>query len=326
MQAAGPGCGPMQQRLQPSSLKMRPRRQYDRQVSVPRGSNWVAPQPIPCAWPQQQPPQQSQQSPWPASARRAAPPLRGSMFELDELQYEGSFDLSQQALKTQLLQKMRMQPSQALLEPMRGGIGSCNAGMWILRDSSQCLVLKLVPCRLLGPNHCSESDKFAKLARENPRIVQDPSLSFPSKLFHCVSNGTKTHDLVVMSQCPGKVISEFIMQKLHSKQVQDLMRVLEQFGAFLADFHARYNGMQHGDLTPANIFYDQLTGRFTLVDVADLAPRNPVIQSDTERFASSLKLLSHFFGPELFMQGKAQFEAGYTAVSRRAGCMPMRTA
>jgi len=229
---------------------------------------------------------------------------------------EGAFfDPCQQPLKAQLLQKMRMQPN-TLVEPMRGGIGSCNAGMWILRDSAQCYVLKLVRTNtaFVGPVQPAESEKFAKLCRENPGIVTDPSLSFPCKIFHCLSkSGVKTHDLVVMRQVVGARVSEVIMQKLHSKQTQELMRILEQFGVFLADFHTRYNGMQHGDLTPANIFYHERSGRFTLVDVADLAPRNPVIQSDTDRFTSSLKLLSHFFGPDLFMQGKAQFEAGYNS-------------
>lgn len=232
------------------------------------------------------------------------------------------FDPCQPALKAQLLQKMYMQPN-AHVEPMRAGIGSCNSGMWIMRDGAQCFVLKLV--RTVSPGmsqlQASEADKFAKLCRENPGISQDPSLSFPSKIFHCISKGgVKNNDLIVMRQVSGVRMSEFIMQRLHGKNVQDLMRILERFGSFLADFHARYNGFQHGDLTPANVFYDERSGRFALVDVADLAPRNPVIQSDIERFISSLKLLSTFYGQELLMQGKAHFEAGYNA---RRSCMPM---
>lgn len=243
----------------------------------------------------------------------------------DELHTDGAFfDPCQQPLKGQLLQKMRMQPN-ALLEPMKAGIGSCNAGMWMIRDGAQGFVLKLVRSSPagLGILQSSEADKFAKLCRESPGIVTDASLSFPVKIFHCLSGGIKSHDLIVMRQVPGIRMSEFIMQTLHGKQVPDLMRVLERFGAFLADFHTRYNSMQHGDLTPANVFYDRGSGRFALVDVADLAPRNPVIQSDTERFTSSLKLLSHFYGPDLFMQGKAQFEAGYNA---NAGRGRIRTA
>jgi Ser/Thr protein kinase RdoA (MazF antagonist) len=215
-------------------------------------------------------------------------------------------------LKGQILHKMRMQPT-ASIERMSGSIGGCNAGMWILRDGQRAFVLKLVrtgPC--IGPRQQPEADKFAKLCRENPGIVADPSLSFPCKIFRCLQQGgARAHDLVVMCQAPGTRMSEIIMQKLHSHQVQDLMRILEQFGVFLAAFHMRYNNMQHGDLTPANVFYDPRSGRFTLVDVADLAPRNPVIQADTERFMKSLKLLSGFYGPELFRQGTSQFEAGY---------------
>jgi len=297
-----------------------------RQVALPYSSSSQAKAPLPfSSSPQHSPWSSPQQSPWASPKSSGCGTPRGNTLEIDDLYLEGNFfDPCQLPLKSQLLQKMRMQPN-ALVEPMRGGIGSCNAGMWILRDSSNCYVLKLVRTNsgLMGPPQPTESDKFAKLCRENPGIVKDPSLSFPCKIFHCLGQGGgKTHDLVVMRQVTGVRGSEFIMQKLHTKQVQDLMRILEQFGAFLADFHARYNGMQHGDLTPANVFFDQARGRFTLVDVADLAPRNPVIQSDTERFTGSLKLLSHFYGPDLFMQGKAQFEAGY---ARRTG-MPLRTA
>jgi hypothetical protein len=204
---------------------------------------------------------------------------------------------------------------------MRGGIGGCNAGMWVLRDGAQSFVLKLVRANaaFMGAQP-TESDKLVKLSRENPGIGGDPNLSFPCKIFHCLGQGgMKTYDLIVMRQVSGTRMSEVIMQKLHTQQVQDLMRILEQFGAFLADFHMRYNFMQHGDLTPANVFHDPRSGRFTLVDVADLAPRNPVIQADTDRFMSSLKLLSHFFGPDLHRQGTASFEAGYNA---RRSCMP----
>lgn len=255
--------------------------------------------------------------PWPSQTPRA------NVLGFDDLYFDGAFfDPCQLPLKAQLLQKMQMQPN-ALVEPMRAGIGSCNAGMWIMRDGVQCFVLKLVRSTSPGMNQlqASEADKFAKLCREHPGIGQDPSLSFPSKIFHCNGQGGVKNDLIVMRQVSGVRMSEFIMQRLHGKNVQDLMRILERFGSFLADFHARYNGMQHGDLTPANVFYDERSGRFALVDVADLAPRNPVIQSDIERFISSLKLLSTFYGPELFMQGKAQFEAGYSA-RRSSMAMP----
>jgi len=265
----------------------------------------------------------SQQSSWPSQqspSMAAVTPRNGSGgLEIDDLFLGDStlFDpCNNQALKAQLLQKMHMRPN-AVLGPMRGGIGGCNAGMWILRDISGSFVLKLVRICPMGPPQATESEKFAKLCRENPGIVKDPSLAFPCKILRCLGKGgNHMHDLVAMRQVQGVRMSEFIMTCLHTKKVQDLMRTLEQFGVFLADFHGRYNSMQHGDLTPANIFFDTTntqSSRFTLVDVADLAPRNPVIQSDTERFISSLKLLSTFYGAELFNQGKAQFEAGYNA-------------
>lgn len=254
--------------------------------------------------------------------------IGGVSFDIDELHLDGTFfDPTQQPLKGQLLQKMRAQPT-AVVEPMRAGmgIGSQNSGIWIIRDAAQNYVLKLVrdkPSFMGAAGQMAEAEKFARLCREHPGITKDPSLAFPIKIFRCLGKGgSKTHDLVVMRQVSGVRVSEVVMQKLHTKQVQDLMRILEQFGSFLADFHTRYGGMQHGDLTPANVFFDQQTGRFTLVDVADLAPRNPVIQSDVERFSSSLKLLANFYGPDLFNEGKARFEAGYSA--RRGGMQTRR--
>jgi len=237
------------------------------------------------------------------------------------------FNPCTQPLQTQLFQKLRVQPN-AHIEPIKGRVGGCNAGMWILQDGPQRFMLKLVRILpgFMGPSRAPESEKFAKLFRDHPEMLRDPTLSFPCKIFHCLGKGgSKTHDLVVMRWVGGLRFSDFIMRKLHAEEDQDLMRVLEQFGVFLADFHKRYNGLQHGDLTPANVFFDEQAHRFTLVDVADIAPRNPVIQSDIERFISGLKLLSIVFGEDLWNQGKVRFEAGYNA--RRPGvrvrCTPV---
>jgi len=243
-----------------------------------------------------------------------------SSLEFDDLHLENMFfDPCREPLKSQLLQKMGVHQD-ADVEPIRGPIGGCNSGMWVLKNGNQWFMLKLL--RILpawmGPSRDSESEKYAKLSREHPEMVQDASLSFPCKIFHCLGKGgSKTHDLVVMRWVGGLRFSEIVMRKLHSGQAQDLMGTLQQFGKFLADFHGRYNGLQHGDLTPANVFFDEQTHKFALVDVADIAPRNPVILSDADRFISSLKLLSNFYGDDLWAQGKLRLEAGYK--SRRSG-------
>lgn len=245
-------------------------------------------------------------------------------LEFDELHLEYMFfNPCVEPLKTQLLQKMGL--PHAEVDAIRGRIGGCNAGMWVLKDiaSSQSFMMKLVRVlpAWIGPSRSPESEKYATLSREHPEMINDLSLSFPCKVFHCLGKGgSKTHDLVVMRWVPGVRFSEFIMQKLYGGQVEDLMRALHWFGNFLADFHERYNGLQHGDLTPANVFVDEETNRFTLVDVADIAPRNPVIQSDVDRFVSGLDLLSNFYGKDLWAQGKARFEAGYKA--RQGGMQP----
>jgi len=186
----------------------------------------------------------------------------------------------------------------------------------------------------MGPARPPESEKFAKLYFDHPEMAKDLSLSFPCKIFKCHGKGgSMSHDLVVMHKVPGVRFSDFILHKLKKGTgavlgEKDLMKVLEKFGSFLADFHDRYDGLQHGDLTPANVFYDESSGRFTLVDVSDIAPRNPVIQSDEDRFISGLRLLSTFYGPDLWTLGNTRFLAGYqsrrtklkTVQSILAGC------
>jgi len=262
---------------------------------------------------------------------RTQPPLTSRVvvnsLEFDDLNLDYKFfNPCVEPLKTQLLQKLISQlhiSQDAHVEPIRAKMGAGNAGMWALHDGSQQFMLKLVRIMpaFMGPSRSPESEKFAKLYAEHPEMVRDTSLAFPCKIFHCLGkSGTSSHDLIVMPWAPGIRFSDFIMHKLHDKLVQDLMRVLEIFGSFLADFHQRYNGLQHGDLTPANIFYDEQGCRFTLADVSDIAPRNPVIQSDTDRFVSGLKLLSNFYGEDLWTQGKLRFETGYNA--RRSGSRP----
>jgi len=227
---------------------------------------------------------------------------------MDELHLGGErFDPTRDPLKAQLLSKLHM-PRTTLVEPMRGG--GCNAGMWILRGIDQVFVLKLTKSdHMFG--RPSEAEKFINLSRSNPSIVEDSSVAFPCKIFQCLrQDGSKSHDLIVMRKVPGMQVSEIIRQILHSSP-QELMGMLERFGNFLDAFHKRHNGLQHGDLTPANIYFDQASNSFTLIDVADLGPQNPVVKSDVQRFLSGLKGLSILFGQDIFSEGKARFEAGY---------------
>lgn len=254
------------------------------------------------------------------SAREAS--RSGGPIQFDDLHLDYMFfNPLVEPLRSQLLQKLGVHPNSEV-QAIKGRSGSSNAGMWVLKDynGSQDLMMKLV--RVLpgwiGPSREPESEKFARLSRDHPEMATDICLSIPFKVFHCLGKGgSKSHDLIVMHFVPGVPFSEFIMQKLHGGHVEDLMRALHWFGSFLADFHERYHGLQHGDLTPANVFVDEKSNRFTMVDVADIAPRNPVIQSDVDRFVSGLDLLSNFHGENLMIQGSERFKAGYAA--RRSG-------
>jgi len=250
----------------------------------------------------------------PGSPRFANVSGTSRSLELDEVQLTGVFcDPAREPLRSQLLQRMSMPPN-ASVEPMRGG--GCNAGMWLVCERSQAFVLKLVKSGFEFLGQASESAKFLNLSLNNPGIDDDLSLAFPCNIVQCIGQaGSKSYELLVMRQVPGLQFSDFIRQKLQGYP-EELMTVLERFGIFLADFHVRYKGMQHGDLTPANVFFDPSSGRFTLIDVADLAPHNPVIQSDKERFVSGLRGLSMLFGKALLEEGKARFELGYDSRGR----------
>jgi len=88
----------------------------------------------------------------------------------------------------------------------------------------------------------------------------------------------------------------------------EVMPILFQLGTFLAQFHKRYGGCQHGDFHASNIFYDTATRSFTLIDIADMG-NSSVQKSDTEYFIETLNKMSvmrAFLG-----EGVRSFEDGY---------------
>jgi len=111
-----------------------------------------------------------------------------------------------------------------------------------------------------------------------------------------------------MRHAAGQSLSAIIGLKWYANQGSEVMRIFEQLGGFLADFHLRYGHKQHGDFQPSNIWYDDTTGSFTLLDVSDIGPQ---IQSDVEHFSDSIRMFSQAYGPQFETEGLQHFMTGY---------------
>jgi len=235
-------------------------------------------------------------------------------FSVEELTYAGPhLDPTSPALKSELLSKMNIDPN-SVIELLRQE-GGQNQGLWALHSPSETLILKLVSGQRQHPCLPTEAEQYIKIARERPSIMLDRALTFPLKIFKCYRQGSDArHDLVVMRKAPGDLFSDVIGRKWRAGQVVELMSAFEALGRFLAGVHSRHDGMQHGDCTPSNMFYDEATGTFTLVDVSDFGPQSwKSRESDVERLLRGIELMSVGLGAQLYSEGRRRFESGYHA-------------
>lgn len=214
-------------------------------------------------------------------------------------------------IKLQLASKLGLAQN-AKVEALKSNGGGLNHGIWTFCDISQVLMLKLVPSQRHHPMVPTECEGFLRLAREYPSLLHDQDLAFPLRIFRCQGpSGQKTHDLIVMRKAAGEIFSDIINRRCRNQQVSELMQDFEALGGFLANIHNKY-GLQHGDFQPSNIFFDEASRHFTMIDVADLAPQSTMVQeSDVEHFCAGLRLLAKCFGDRLHSEGSWHFKAGY---------------
>lgn len=177
-----------------------------------------------------------------------------------------------------------------------------------MHAGSQELILKLVDANL------REGDHLFHLARSHPSIPFDPNLSFPSHILRCVEpDGAHRYDLIVMEKAAGAALAEVISFKWYAKESAHVMRIIEELGSCLKEFHMRYGNSQHGDFHASNIFYDEATDQFTFIDVADIgSPKRSKTYTDKEHFIQSLRGMSHTFGATFFADASQAFQAGYS--------------
>jgi tRNA A-37 threonylcarbamoyl transferase component Bud32 len=202
---------------------------------------------------------------------------------------------------------------QASIQIMQGIAGGQNQGMWVLEDRQRTWILKLVGGKRKHPAIPTEGDQFAKIVKEHPSIRSDSGLAFPIKVIRCrEAFGGGHNDLIAMMRAPGQSLDEAISEKWHAGKKKELMQMFHSLGRFLAGIHKRYN-MQHGDFQPSNIFYDEDTGSFTLIDVGGMERAEGLQDSDVQHFSEALQNFARGLNAhELFANASCSFRAGYT--------------
>lgn len=249
---------------------------------------------------------------FPKVVRQVSPPPAASANTLvsvaapsgsDDLHICSRFDPTLEPLRSQLIGKLGL-ASNASLTVLSGGFQ--NDGIWLLRDGSKGLILKLAKSQQMTLS--SEAQKIRDLCRKFPSMKDDPSLAFPSHIFRCLQKGSHVYDLIVMPQASGQSIAE-IMAKKSRTQPAELMRIMSEVGRCISGFHSRYPGHQHNDFHASNVLFDETSGRITLIDLCDIAPKLALAISDTDYFANSLERMS--YPRQLCMECKRNLEMGY---------------
>jgi serine/threonine protein kinase len=234
-------------------------------------------------------------------------------LKVEELRVGTSTDPAQDpALKALILAKMGLAQN-STIQLLAGNCGGLNEGVWIVRDgaSQSKFILKLVKSRRnYGP---SDAERLIRISKQYPAIMSDPTIASALLILSCVGpTGDHSHDFIVMRKVPGEPVGDIIALQWNAGHVSEVMQMLRQVGAFLAQFHKRYNNSQHNDFQPSNVFYDAPSGRFTLIDIADLGDNSCNSgKGDLVHFAHSLKLLSGAYGERFYSEGKRSLEEGY---------------
>jgi hypothetical protein len=246
----------------------------------------------------------------PATADLAAP---SKAFKIEALEMTGStFDPTIAATRSHILSAVGLSACASIVEtpdPKRK-----SEGMWLLSDTSQHLVLKLVSSNRKHPSVPTEAEKCVALAHKHPAIATDQSLSFPLMIFKCsAAGGVELYDLFVTRETLGTRLSDVLAHHYRSNpdRLDTLVEIFRKFGVYLAGFHATYQ-MQHGHCHPSNVFYDESSNLFTITDVSKMEA-NPYSSDDDDvtYFYRALKTLEQYYGAELVKRCGLSVAAGY---------------
>lgn len=233
-----------------------------------------------------------------------------------------AFDPCEPGMKLQLVERLGFSET-AVVEKLGGDQGAFNLGVWAMyHTNSLGVILKLVPHQARA-FRASDAEKYIKLQAQRPLIPTELSLAFPLKVLQLKGpTGTISHDLIVMRRAPGFQLTYHLCHKFHGGAVPALLDIFEEFGTFLCTIHRVYKGMQHGDCQPSNVFYDESSGFFTLIDVADMG-FGPYFadggEDDVEHFITGLKSLTQWYSETVIDDCEKQFRKGYLEEKRKNG-------
>lgn len=242
------------------------------------------------------------------STRTIAAPLVESLEHL-ELEFTGDFKPELEPLRSTLLPQIGC-TQHAEVQEMKGFAGGLNLGVWYVSDPmyEQEFVLKLVRGHRIASGVPTEVENLRRLAVQHPEMLNDEVLSFPFKVFDCISPELKL-DLIVMRKVPGQRLAEIIATKCAFCQMDKLMPIFRRIGQVLAQFHTRYHNLQHGDFQPSNIFVDEGTDDVIFIDVGGIGV--PTVDDDRQHFFKAMRILADNYGPQFEREGRAYFDEGY---------------
>lgn len=197
----------------------------------------------------------------------------------------------------------------ARLQKLSGKQGKCNFGIWEMENTNgRNDIVKVVGHGAI--EGVTEAQNTLKNAARFPGLLNDKDLCYPYKICH-VNGNQATFDVFVMRKAMGKRLAE----ALHGAVQQNpeiAYQIVENFGVFLRTYEKRYNKLEHGDLQPPNIFYDEATQGFSLCDVGWLGIQNQY--SDAEHFCMSLSL-GRGLGEQFAQHAIVRFRKGYNSVA-----------
>lgn len=242
-------------------------------------------------------------------------PLEIETFEVENLHFDcDAFDPTIEPLKSKVLARLKsLGVEQSCDIEVLNNAGGFNEGMWLLQGQSKQgpLVLKLVKKERRHPMLPTDVENFMEIIKGRPTIINDHALSFPIKMFHCIGLEDEwSWDLIVMRKAPGCGLEAIVATKCALDQVDSLMQDFDKLGAFLAQIHTVY-GMQHGDLQPCNVFYDDAAGWFSLVDCGGMGPSPYADEDDLQHLRAGIRLITPHMGEDFHKDVRDNLEAGY---------------
>jgi hypothetical protein len=229
------------------------------------------------------------------------------------------FDPTSEDIRSQMVACLNCSPKacfQKLLDP-----AGSTEGIWLLKDSAGTnLEMRLIRSERKYPQIPTDSEKFATLACNCPDIMSDPSLCFPSMMLKCCEpNGKEVYDLLVIRQAKGRRIAEIVAHNYRQGNQESLVEIFEKLGSYLADFHRRYQ-MQHGHCNASNVFYDEATHAFTMINLADISAKAYDAENDdVTYFNRKMMALSEFYGSEFLARCAMSLQKGYKKADAMAG-------